>query len=105
MALARSKYPERSPLAAAGSRFSENGVKPTRSQNSTETWRTSVGVATTVCAGRVSALGEAEGSTALATTLAPHEPQNLLPDPTGAPQAEQTDANGVPQSSQNRLAS
>src|ERR671933_1767904 len=88
---------------SSGSRRAESAVEPTRSQNITVSWRRS--------AEGLRADGQADGSTthgaagvdprALAVSVAPQSPQNLLPDGFSAPHAAQRTGSATPQSPQN----
>ena len=88
--LAASKYAESSSRTSSGSRASDSGVKPTRSQNRTEHIRRSATGTTAAWAGTT------------ATSSVPQWPQNLACGATGRPQDGQPWASGLPHSMQNR---
>ena len=90
---ATAKYCDSSSRTASGSRASDNGVNPTRSQNSTEHTRRS-------------ATGPAVGGTntpgpAAAASATPHSPQNFWPGELTVPHERQADASAAPHPPQN----
>ena len=90
---ARSKYSDSSSRTASGSRASDNGVNPTRSQNSTEhTRRSATGPA---------AAGAKTPGLAATASAAPHSPQNFWPGELAVPHEAQTSASAAPHSPQN----
>ena len=97
--VAVSKYAESSSRTSSGSRASESGVKPTRSQKRTEQSRRSA-TGTAAWAWRGTAAAAAAGSSG-----PPQWPQNLNPAVTGWPHDGQDCVSAAPHSPQKRMPS
>src|SRR3954453_17936213 len=103
-ARARSKYADNNSRTASGSRLSDNGVKPTRSANRSETMRRSeTGTASAGAAASAAATGgelATSAAVAAAPSDAPHSLQNF-PEPAAAPHCGHVAAMDAPHSEQN----
>ena len=96
---ATAKYSDSNSRTASGSRDSDSGVNPTRSQNSTEhTRRSATGPPATAAPGGADVVTGEAGT--ISASACPHAWQNRLPAITGSPHAGQPPA-GAPQFPQN----
>ncbi len=103
--LATPKYRDSNSRTASGSRDSDKGVKPTKSQKRTaHTRRSATGSPPGPETACTTPAGPPSGGTWSASASAcPQATQNRLPKTTGSPHDGQAAANGAPQSPQNRL--
>jgi hypothetical protein len=95
------KYSDSSSRTTSGSRDSDSGVNPTRSQNSTEHTRRSATGFVSGSGGAVAGdAGAVDGAAPAPVSAKPQARQNRLPAVTGLPQEGQP-ARAAPQSPQN----